>query len=267
MPHVTHDDLEIHYRSFGEPTGTPVVLVHGLMLSGRMFDRLALMLDDRWVITVDVRGHGGSSRPEEAWRYSWTSLASDIVAVLDHLEVDQAVVGGLSLGANVALAFGLEHPDRTAGLLVEMPVLERSELAARTVFGLLAVFLRVANPVLAPLGRGAARIPWPGSPPELRAVGDVMAMQPVPAACLMEGLLASPVPGKGSIDEGLQSITAPTLVIGHHLDPIHALDDAKVVAEAVPGAELIEVTTIAELRLRPGKFVREFRRWLAAHHL
>jgi pimeloyl-ACP methyl ester carboxylesterase len=267
MPAISNDGLDIHYRSFGEPQGTPIVLLHGLLLSGRMFDRVASMLDDRWVITVDLRGHGGSSRPEEGWRYSWSSLASDVVAVLDHLGVDEAVVGGLSLGANVALAFGLDHPARTAGLIIEMPVLDRSEFSARAVFGTLSVVMRLANPVLAPLGRLAARVPWPASPPELAALGDVLAVQPVAAACLMEGLVASPIPGKGSIDEGLHQIDAPTLVIGHHLDPIHALDDAKVVADAVSRAELVEVTTIAELRVFPGKFVRHLHRFLAAHHL
>lgn len=253
MPQVRHDGLRIHYRCFGPDHGTPIVLVHGLMLSTYLFDRLAGRLPDRRVIAVDVRGHGGSSRPEGPWRYSWDLMADDIVAVLDDLGVDRAVVGGLSLGANVALAFGLRHPDRAAGLVVEMPVLARSETAARAAFGIFAVVLRLASPVLRPLGAALRRLPWPDRPPELRAAAEALSVQPVASAAVMEGLSASPIPGVDPEGGDLAAIDVPTLVVGHHFDQVHALDDARFVAEAIRGARLLEVTTIADLRVRPGR--------------
>ena len=90
------------YTSYGEgPRVT--VLLHGLLLSQRMHAELAQALAERGnrVITLDLLGHGASDRPRDMWRYSMTSSAPRSIALLDHLEVDEAVVLGTSLGANI----------------------------------------------------------------------------------------------------------------------------------------------------------------------
>ncbi len=55
------------------------------------------------MITVDLLGHGDSDRPPEMVNYSMTFFAQQVVGLLDHLEIEQAVIGGTSLGANTAL--------------------------------------------------------------------------------------------------------------------------------------------------------------------
>lgn len=265
MPTLTHEGLDIHWREWGQPTGTPVVLIHGLFLSTRMYDRLAGYLDDRWIIAIDLRGHGLSSRPAEGWRYSWDSMAGDVEAVLDKLGVERAVVGGLSLGANVGLAFGLSRPERTAGMIIEMPVLSTSETASRVVFGLFGVVLRAGAGPIGALGGVVQRLPIPKEPSELRMFADAAVFRPASAAAVIDGLMAAPIPAHDHA--ALASIGAPALVIGHDLDPIHAVADARQLAADLPNARLMEVSTIYELRFRPWKLAEAIHQFLRANDL
>src|SRR5919202_1025316 len=115
------------YTSYGDgPRVT--VLVHGLLLSQRMHEPLARALAERGnrVITIDLLGHGRSDRPRDMWRYSMTTFGSEVVALLDHLEIDQAVVMGTSLGANTTLEVASQAPERLRGMVIEMPVLDNA---------------------------------------------------------------------------------------------------------------------------------------------
>jgi pimeloyl-ACP methyl ester carboxylesterase len=248
----TSDGLDICWESYGPRVGTPLVLVHGLLLSHHLFDRLAGHLAGRWVVAVDVRGHGRSSRPLESYRYSWKLLADDVVAVLDDLGVERAVVGGLSLGAGVALAFAHKYPERTAGMVIEMPVLGQSEGFARVVFGVMATTLRLTSFVLGPMFKPFRKLPSPAGPSELKLAADLLRLHPIAAAALIEGLSASelPIHDRGT----LAGIAVPTLVIGHRLDPIHDVADAMLLSERIPEAELVEVAHIGELRMSPARY-------------
>jgi len=104
LPQFQHKGRRISYRAYG--TGDrPIVLVHGLLLNKHMFDRLGPALARRGnrVITLDLLGHGESDRPPEMVNYSMRFFADQVVGLLDHLELDQAVIGGTSLGANTSL--------------------------------------------------------------------------------------------------------------------------------------------------------------------
>ena len=91
-----------------------MVLMPGLLLSQKMQMPLARTLAKRGnrVITLDPLGHGASDRPRQMWRYSMTEFARQTVALLDHLELEQAVVGGTSLGANITLEMAAAAPER-----------------------------------------------------------------------------------------------------------------------------------------------------------
>src|SRR5437868_15257878 len=102
----------------------PVVLLHGLLLSQRMHQPLAKDLAARGnhVITIDLLGHGASDRPRDMWRYSMQFFAQQVVALMDHLQIEQAAVMGTSLGANTALEIAAAYPERLRGMVIEMPV-------------------------------------------------------------------------------------------------------------------------------------------------
>lgn len=108
------DGVSLHFTEEGE--GTPVVLLHGFGLNGawnwrltRIAQRLA---NDFRVITLDVRGHGFSGKPHEPAAYG-VELAQDIRRLLDHLEIDQAHIGGYSMGGFITLKFASLYPERT----------------------------------------------------------------------------------------------------------------------------------------------------------
>ncbi|MDQ5833379.1 MAG: alpha/beta hydrolase, partial [Actinomycetota bacterium] len=105
-----------------------IVLMPGLLLSRGMHGPLAETLAERGhrVVCLDLLGHGDSDRPEEMWNYSMPGFGAQAIALLDHLGVDQAVLGGTSLGANASLEAATAAPERVKGLLVEMPVLDNA---------------------------------------------------------------------------------------------------------------------------------------------
>ena len=254
-------DLTLWYGERGRPDGRPFVVTHGLLWSSRMMERAAALLPDERVILLDLHGHGRSSKPAEADRYSWAELAADVVGLLDHLGVEQAVVGGLSLGANVTLATAHLHPERVAAMVIEMPVLRRGHRVGRAAFGTLATGYTAARMVLGPLASAVNAVPLPRGLPELAAVRDVAGADPRVAAAILRGLLADePV---AEDDVSLARLTMPALVIGHHNDALHAIEDARDLARRLPDADLIEASSIAEYRLHPDRLAGRLREFFA----
>src|SRR5205807_6792021 len=100
----------------------PVILVHGLLLSQAMDHPLAEDLAARGnrVITIDLLGHGESDRPRDMWLYSMQAFGQQVIALMDHLEIEQAIVMGTSLGANTVLEVAAAAPRRLRGMIVEM---------------------------------------------------------------------------------------------------------------------------------------------------
>lgn len=102
--------------------GPAVVLLHGFGGSARNFRPQARGLRDRArVALVDLRGHARSGAPDDPDAYTAEAFVGDVTRVLDHLEVERAVVGGLSMGAGIALRFAVAHPERVRGLVVAAP--------------------------------------------------------------------------------------------------------------------------------------------------
>ncbi len=179
---------ELSYRVFGEGPRT-TVLLHGLLLSQKMHKPLAHALADRGhrVVTLDLLGHGRSARPRDMTAYSMPLFAEQVVALLDHLELDDAVVGGTSLGANVALETAVLAPERVRGLLVEMPVLDNALLGCALAFTPLLSALTFGEPIMKLVARGTRLLPtrriWP-----LEVLLDTVRQEPGPSAAVLQGL-------------------------------------------------------------------------------
>ncbi|RWK90553.1 MAG: alpha/beta hydrolase [Mesorhizobium sp.] len=111
---VEHDGALIWYASFG--SGPPVILLHGgLGHSGNWgYQVPAFVAAGHRVVTIDSRGHGRSTRDDRP--YSYELMASDVVAVMDHLSLDKAAFVGWSDGACVALVLASKAPARVAGV-------------------------------------------------------------------------------------------------------------------------------------------------------
>ena len=109
-----HAGYRMTYDVWGEGERT-LVLIHGLLMNRRMYDRLAPELAARGnrVVCVDLLGHGRSDRPEDMRLYNMPGFAKQTLALLDHLELEAPVLGGTSLGANVGLEFAHAYPGRS----------------------------------------------------------------------------------------------------------------------------------------------------------
>jgi pimeloyl-ACP methyl ester carboxylesterase len=248
----------ISYDEYGAGE-RPLVLIHGLLMNRRMFDRLGPEMAARGnrVITVDLLGHGRSDRPSDMTQYSMTFFARQIEALLDHLDLKNAVIGGTSLGANVTLELAYLEPKRVKAMMVEMPVLDNALLAAAVIFTPMMVGLRFGEPLLKRLAAGARRIPRTN--PLLDIGLDWIRQDPAPSEAVLEGLfLGSSAPHHQFRVEMQQ----PTLVIGHHADPLHPFSDAGMLAEELPDSRLIEANSILEWRLTPKRLDGELARFL-----
>jgi len=118
---VTHtgfaqvNDARLYYEDAGQ--GPAVVMIHGGFLDARMWDPQFQAVAERYrAIRYDVRGHGRSAADSVAY-----ADHEDLLALLDHLDVDSAVLVGLSLGGVVAIDFALTHPDRVSALVLVSP--------------------------------------------------------------------------------------------------------------------------------------------------
>ncbi|HEY7175661.1 MAG TPA: alpha/beta fold hydrolase [Micromonosporaceae bacterium] len=114
MATLTLPGTDLYYEVDGQ--GPPLVLVHGMGLDARMWDdQVAALRDIATVIRYDVRGYGRSLRLDDVTPYT---NASDLWALLDHLGVDAAVLGGLSMGGGIALEAAVETPHRVRALVL-----------------------------------------------------------------------------------------------------------------------------------------------------
>src|SRR2546428_13570434 len=117
MPIARVNGVSLYYEVAGR--GAPLVLVHGFACGIRSWDPQVRALSRyRRVIAYDVRGHGLSDAPPEAAAYSQATSVADLHALLAHLKIGRAVVGGLSMGGNIALNFALAHPEMVTALVV-----------------------------------------------------------------------------------------------------------------------------------------------------
>ena len=117
MSRVKLNGIEIDYAVSGR--GRPVILSHGYGATRRMWDGQHAALGDRYrLITWDMRGHGQTESPDDPAQYSTELTVADTRALLQALGVSRAVVGGLSLGGYVSLAFYLAHPEMVEALVI-----------------------------------------------------------------------------------------------------------------------------------------------------
>ncbi len=254
-----YEEHRISYDSFGEGERA-IVLVHGLLMNRRMFERLGpeLAAAGNRVICVDLLGHGRSDRPEDLRLYSMPLFARQVVALLDRLELDSAVVGGTSLGANVGLELAVRHPDRARALFVEMPVLDHALPAVAGAFTPVLLGLRFGRPAFELTSRLTSLVPRTN--PLLDIGLDWVRQRPGPSGAVLEGLLlGETAPHRAE----RQKIQQPTLIVGHPRDPLHPFSDSGMLAEELPNARLVEANSIFEWRLKPGRLTAELAGFLA----
>jgi pimeloyl-ACP methyl ester carboxylesterase len=260
MAHFRYDGQRIAYTVHGQGPRT-TVLLPGLLLSQKMQTPLAKQLAKRGnrVVTMDPLGHGESSRPQQVWHYSMGAFAHQTIALLDHLELERAIVGGTSLGANITLEVTAQAPERVAGMVVEMPVLDGAVAACAAAFAPLLFALKFGQPVMRALAAVAGAVPR-GPLPFLAEIGlDSISQDPAPSAAVLGGILY----GRVAPDHNERiRIEQPALVIGHPRDPVHPFSDAGMLASELPNGRLVDAHSILELRVHPQRLTAVIARFV-----
>ena len=225
MPHLQRGDARLYYEDCG--SGTPILLTHGFGASTGMWRGQVEAFQNRYrLIPWDMRGHGQTECPEDLSHFSQALTDDDMAALLDHLEIDQAVIAGHSLGGFMSLSFYVAHPDRVKALVLQgcgpgyrrdEPRLawnERAERRART----------LEEGGLPALGGGAE-------------VGESVQGSANGLALAARGILSQV---DSRVMDSLKGISVPTLVICGDGDKPY-VDGARYMGDRIPGATYVEV--------------------------
>lgn len=254
-----HEGFKLVYDEYGSG-GQPLVLLPGLLLNRKMHAPLAQSLAGRGnhVYVLDFLGHGDSDRPRDMARYSMPIFGDQVIGLLDHLELDEVVLAGTSLGANVSLDVMSRAPERLRGAIVEMPVLDNALLGCALAFTPMLVYLTFGSPLAKLVARGARLVPR-GAHNLLDSGLDWISQDPDPSAAVLQGLFFGRIAPPRS-ERAL--IETRTLVIGHPRDPIHPFSDADELARELRNARLVDASSILELRLAPERLTNEIARFI-----
>lgn len=254
MGHFKHEGYTLAYEQHGPKNGAPVLLMHGILLDAAVNRDLAGPLVDAGcrVILLDLLGHGRSDKAEAADLRN-DFFAEQVVACLDHLKIEQAVIGGLSLGAIVALHVAVQSPQRVRALLLEMPVMESSTVFAALLLGPIVVMTHYAPWIYRPIARFLRRLPRPRSN-LWESVLNAAGQDPSAIRAILHGVLVGAVvPSR----RARRRIQAPVLVIGHAGDWLHEMEDARSLADELPNGRLLVAHSIFELRTKPERLMPE----------
>jgi non-heme chloroperoxidase len=231
---VLQSGLKLSYAECGAPTGPAVLLLPGPTDSWRSYepvlDRLPQGLR---ALAVSQRGHGDSDVPVAG--YAIENFASDVLALLDALEIEQAVLAGHSGSCLVARRVALDHPERVAGLVLEAsPTSLASDATAHEFVH--SIVLRLADPIDPDVARSfVTDTSSENVAPELLDVLVEEALK-VPAR-VWQAMFSSLLEYDDTAELG--NIASPTLLIWGDGDPIVSREAQDVLARRIAGSELI----------------------------
>ncbi len=246
MPTVVVRGVDLYYEEHGD--GPALIMAHGLMGSVDLMERFAerpaeIAKRGLRVIAYDARGHGRSGYTPRRRDYHWSSLAEDMLGLMQALGIEQASVYGGSMGAGTALMLALVHPEAVEKLiLMSPPPFGAHRRTAHLYFGSVAFLYRLLG------SRMAARIimatPQAKQAQRTNPENDLRSFFAsqrraviVPA---IRGLLfdSAPLP-----TERFGEIAQPTLILTHPDDPIHPLASGELLHERMPHARLAVAPT------------------------
>ena len=240
MPYVRTDDrVRIYYEEHG--AGTPLVLAYGIGGNVKMWDvNVPGLARGHRLVLWEPRGHARSDSPGDPAKYSFRRWALDLKAVLDHLGLRRAHVGGLSLGAGIATRFALAFPGRVRSLVVTnsssasgLPLSwQNLVMRARSIeitltqgMDAMAEFAMAENPNV------SERLALdPGAKAEFYE--EYRQLAPIGYANALRALLAM-----DHITDQLPRLRMPVLLIGGDRDP--SLGPMKVIHRKIRGSKLV----------------------------
>ncbi len=234
------DGITLAYIDTGNPSGPPVVLIHGYTDSARDWVPVLPYLSKRFrLILVDIRGHGKSSKPECC--YSRLDFAYDIKLLLDALSIRQADLVGHSLGSIIAQTFAEYWPERTARVVLISSTGGRPPgLTEPPQFDFAAEIRKLKDPIdpNSPFMIAWWSSPTPVDPDFIRRQREDSAAIPLSVwlAVLDQSLPAATT--YTDLQSTLPRLKAPTLLIWGSKDPIMEEPLRKTLRDALPEAQV-----------------------------
>ncbi len=255
---VTADGCRLAYEVVGD--GRPVLWQHGLGANREQPAEVFPQIDGWSRITLECRGHGASELGDPD-KLSIAQFSADALALLDHLAIDAAVVGGISLGAAIGVRLAALHPERVKGLVPARPAwVDAPSLETQAAYHEVAQMIRQHG-----VDDGARRFEQSPSLARIEQVAPDNAKSlrwfftRARPQTTVELLSRIPLDWPGIPRQALRAIDVPTLVIGNAADDAHPLVYAQQLAELLPRATLAEITSKSVDR---SAYVAEFRRAL-----
>jgi 3-oxoadipate enol-lactonase len=240
MRTITLERTVLTYEDAGPDCDVPLLLVHGHPFDRSMWEpQLRHFGADRRVIVPDLRGYGasGGAVPE------WSAFADDLAALLDGLRVPRAVVAGLSMGGQIALEFWARHPGRVAGLLIADTTAAGETTVSRA--ARIAQAQRLLREGMDPYAVEMLYLMVaPDAPPAVAQHVLAMMRSTDPAGAAAAQRARADRPDRRA---GLVRVTVPTVVVVGSEDTFTPVEDAQVIADGVPGAELVVVDGAAHM--------------------
>ena len=237
--------------------GLPVIFQHGL--GGDEAQVAEVFPDGQGIrrLTLECRGQGKSSLGN-ASEISIANFANDILAFADSRGVDRFVIGGISMGAAIALRIAIRHPERVKALILARPAwLWGAAPANMKPFAEVASYLRKRTVEDFDTSETAQKLARE-APDNLLSLKKFFSVKDRSAAAVLLETIAADGPGVSEVE--VRAIAVPTLIVGHKIDAIHPLEFAQTLARKIAGSQYFEITPKATDR---PKHVAEFRKNVA----
>jgi pimeloyl-ACP methyl ester carboxylesterase len=238
-----HDGIGFNYEVFGK--GAAVVFCHGLGGDLNQPRDLVGRLDGCRLVVWDARGHGLTEPLGPARGFNFATFASDLHALLDHLDIQRAVIGGISMGAGIAARFATDWPERVRALVLMRPAWGNKPIPDN---------LRLFPVVAEYLGRFGGekglgeflKLPGPQSLRKQSACTfDSLCQQFSKHKAIERHIRLKAMPNDCPVTDWspVERCIAPALVVGNDPDPAHPLRLARLWAQHLPNARLVQVPT------------------------
>jgi len=242
MPQFNHDGIQFHYRDEG--AGVPFFFQHGLGSDLTQPFSLCSPPPGIRLIGFDVRAHGKTAPVGSEEKISLSSFADDLTALMEHLQIQRAIVGGISMGAAITLNFALRNPERVLGLVQSRPAwLDAPNPWNVTMFSLVT---RLAREHGRKLGKEhflaspeykETLAKWPDVAGSLAGQFDNPMVEDT--AFKFERIIRD-APCRERAE--WKRIKVPVLVLANRLDPVHPFEYGEEMQRLIPRAEFHEIT-------------------------
>jgi pimeloyl-ACP methyl ester carboxylesterase len=242
MPFFFHDGLQFHYEEAG--SGVPFVFQHGLGSDVGQPLGLCGPAPGIRLLSFDCRAHGATRPLGDTSKIRISQFAGDLSAFLDELGIARAIVGGISMGAGVALNFALRYPERAVGLVLTRPAwLDQPLPSNLNIYPKLAFFIREFG-AAAGLERFMASDDYQDlartHPATARSFVSQFQESRAEEAVTRLERIPNDVPNCDRCE--WCSIHIPTLVVANRQDPVHPFNYGALLAQSIPDAQFSEVT-------------------------